>query len=195
MQKINSIINRLFTLLSAVAVSVIWNTASASVIYEYFGTINVVFEDQGGTIVQVPALENTDVSGFVEIADEDFVANASLTLSDLISWEFSWVVNNNNFNIDISFDHTDYIGAGAFSLDGSRDVLDWLWDGQNSADELLCAGCFGFANTRHTFENAQYDVRGIDGSWTLAAVPVPAALPLLASGLMSLAFIGRRRTK
>ena len=170
--------------------------ANASVIYEYSGTTAVVFEKlPDGTAVQVPQLEGTVITGFAELADQDFQAGANLVLADLVSWGFSWTVNNADYNIDLSFDNTDFIniGAGAFNLGSGFEVVEWFWNGQDSSGSDLCIGCLGPGNTTHTMQDSIYRIKGFDGAWTLTAVPLPAALPLLASGLAGFFFAGRRR--
>lgn len=175
----------------------IGGVASASVIYEYTGTIGVIFETlPDGSTVKVPQLEGTAITGFAELADQDFQAGANLVLADLVSWGFNWSVNNADYNIDISFDNTDFTnnGAGAFNLGSGFEVVEWFWNGQeDSSGDVLCIGCLGPGNSTHTMQDDIYRIKGFDGAWTLTAVPLPAALPLLASGLAGFFFAGRRR--
>jgi len=176
-------------------------TANASVVYEYSGTVLTAFKTPaGGSEQQAPQLVGSTITGFAELADEDFLPGANLVLSDLISWEFNWLADDNGTSIAASFSSTDGFtnnGAGAFSLDLGFEVDDWFWSGVDTAGNYLCIGCFGFGNTQHgidytSIEDTFYQVAGTDGAWTL--VPLPASLPLLASGIAGFFFAaGRRR--
>lgn len=172
---------------------------NASVIYEYTGTVNIAFEiAQGGSVGTAPGLEGSLINGFVEIADTDFLPDITLTHSELLAWEFTWSVHDASYDIDVIFTDTDFANAnaGVFSLDSNREVDEWFWNGQDSNADQLCVGCFGFGNTQHKIETSVYDVRGVDGNWTLSsAVPIPASLPLLASGLAGLLIAGRKKRR
>ncbi len=185
---------------AAVAITALFSSGSAraSVVYEYLGDH---FETASGTF------STTDrITGFVEFATAP--TSGEIDKSDVSAFSFTAGL--------LTIDSTNDQASGfSFNFDTAFDIVNWgvvVIGMSGTANRPLIRSCvvpfvsiivngLNFCPTGSFFEEAigidssmgRGANTGLAGEWTLAPVPVPAALPLFLSALAGLGLMGWRR--
>jgi len=118
------------------------------------------------------------------------------TSVEIVNWTFNGLMNMNGHQDAANGDFTASVDGGSLSSDASN--FDGL-GGETIPDSSIsmCVLNPSFCNTNSISfaSNSNSPFEGYLESITIAAVPIPAALPLFAGGLGLLGFMGWRRKR
>jgi hypothetical protein len=206
-----------FAMRSNVLISAIWLAFAAAPIFptDARAATATVYSYSGNaftTLAQSPFDSTMSISGSFTMPDalapnQSFVSisPSSFSFSDGLNSTFNPITNLNALVVIFQSIQTDSFGnisswfiqvtAGDFSVPGqqSNTIISF-----NNTDVGLLQTCTQFVGTSCTNLSTSQAIRGnAPGTWSFApvATPLPAALPLFATGLGGLGLLGWRRKR